>query len=40
MVIGKSLPTTLVDISLPKAEILNIYMEDGEPSLLTQQMMT
>ena len=40
MAIGKSLPNTLVGISLPKAEILNIYMKDGKPSLLTQQMMT
>ena len=40
MVIGKSLPNTLAGISLPKAEISNICMKDGEPSLLTQQMMT
>ena len=39
MVIGKSLQNTLVGISLPKAVISNIYMRDGEPSLLTQPMM-
>ena len=40
MAIGKSLQNTLAGISLPKAEILNIYMRDGEPSLLTQPTMT
>ena len=35
MAIGKSLPNTLAGISLPKAEISNICMKDGEPSLLT-----
>ena len=40
MVTGKSLQNTLVGISLPKAIILNIYMRDGEFSLLTQLMMT
>ena len=40
MVTGKSLQSTLVGISLPKAATLSIYMKDGEPSLLTQLMMT
>ena len=40
MVIGKSLQNTLAGISLPKAVILNICMKDGEPSLLTQLMIT
>ena len=40
MVIRKSLQNVLAGISLPKAVISNIYMRDGEPSLLTQPMMT
>ena len=40
MVTGKSLQSILVGISLPKATILSSYMKDGEPSLLTQLMMT
>ena len=40
MATGKSLQNTLVGISLPKTIIFNIYMRDGELSLLTQLMMT
>ena len=40
MAIGKSLQNTLAGISLPKAVISNICMKYGEPSPLTQPMMT
>ena len=40
MAIGESLPNTLAGISLPKAKISDIFMKDGEPSHLTQPMMT
>ena len=40
MATGKNLQNTLAGISLPKAVISNISMRDGEPSLLTQPMMT
>ena len=40
MVIGKSLQKHLAGISPPKAVLSNIYMRDGEPSLLTQPTMT